>query len=191
MQFRKCSIIFQRMSTGTLIALICLGFCIGTVSGMIGIGGGVLVIPMLIFFFGFSQERATGTSLALLMMPIGILAVITYAKAGNISWSTAGILAIGFTVGAYLGSQIVNGGYINRTALRVTFALFLIYVGANLLFRVGGHARSAIEVTAMIIGFAATYFAMRLLGKKYREMPNWGEEYRTKLKRSVPYDFEI
>lgn len=117
---------------------------------------------------------------------------MTYAKAGNISWTTAGILACGFAIGAYFGSQIVNSGYINRTALRVTFALFLIYVGANMLFRAGGHARSAIEVSAMVIGFASTYFIMRLLGKRaYREMPNWGEVYRTKLKRSVPYDFEI
>jgi uncharacterized membrane protein YfcA len=185
------SLISTVMSTGTLIALICLGVGIGVVSGMIGIGGGVLVIPMLVFFFGFSQERATGTSLAMLLPPIGIFAVLAYAKAGNISWTTAGILAFGFAFGAYVGAQIVNGGYINRSALRVTFALFLIYVGSSMLFRAGGHARSAIEVSAMVIGFAATYFAMRLLGKRYREMPNWGEVYRTKLKRSVPYDFEI
>ena len=82
------------MSIGTLIALIGLGLGIGTVSGMIGIGGGVLVIPMLVFFFGFSQERATGTSLAMLLPPIGVFAVIAYAKAGNISWTTAGILGL-------------------------------------------------------------------------------------------------
>ena len=179
------------MTTGTIIALIFLGLCIGTISGMIGIGGGVLVIPLLILFFGFSQERATGTSLAMLLPPIGIFAVLTYARAGNISWATAGLLAAGFAIGAYAGALIVNGGWINRNALRITFALFLIYVAANMLFRKGGHARSAVEVTLMIAGFAMVYLIMRLVGKRYRDMPHWGEIYRSKLKRSVPYDFDI
>jgi len=190
-KFAHRSTILIPMTTATIIGLIIMGFCVGAVSGMIGIGGGVLVIPLLIFFFGFSQERATGTSLGMLLPPIGILAVLTYAKAGNISWPTVGILAGGFAVGAYLGAIIVNHGVISRNALRITFSLFLIYVAANMLFRPGGHARSAFEVTGMIIAFAATYFAMRLLGKRYREMPNWGEIYRSKLKQSVPYDFDI
>lgn len=179
------------MTTGTLIALIFMGLCIGTISGMIGIGGGVLVIPLLIFFFGFTQEKATGTSLALLMMPIGIFAVITYARAGNVSWPTAGLIAAGFVIGAFAGATLVNQGWINRHALRITFALFLVYVAANMLFRKGGHARSAIEVTVMIAGFAMVYLIMRMVGKRYRDMPHWGEIYRSKLKRSVPYDFDI
>lgn len=179
------------MTTTTIIALIFMGVAIGTISGMIGIGGGVLVIPLLVFFFGFSQERATGTSLAMLLPPIGIFAVLAYAKSGNISWTTAGILAAGFALGAYAGAAIVNSGWINRNALRITFALFLIYVAANMLFRRGGHARSAIEVTIMIAGFALTYLIMRLIGRRYRDMPHWGEIYRNKLRRSVPYDYDI
>lgn len=179
------------MSIGMVIGLIVMGICIGTISGMIGIGGGVIVIPLLIFFFGFSQERATGTSLAMLLPPIGILAVMTYAKNGNISWPTAGILAAGFALGAYFGAAIVNHGWISRNTLRISFALFLLYIAGNMLFRPGGRARSAMEVTIMIAIFAVTYVVMRLLGHRYREMPNWGEIYRNKLKHSVPYDFEI
>jgi uncharacterized membrane protein YfcA len=174
-----------------LIALLLVGLAVGMISGMIGIGGGVVIIPILMLFFHFSQPKATGTSLAMLLPPIGIFAVLTYAQEGNIHWRFAGLLALGFMVGGYLGAWIVNRGWINPTAMRITFALFLIYVAGNLLFRPGGRARVAVETTLLVIGFAATYAAARLLGRKYLRMPAWGEVYRGRLRHHVPYDFEI
>jgi uncharacterized membrane protein YfcA len=174
-----------------VVALLIAGLAIGTVSGMIGIGGGILVIPILVLFFGFTQTKATGTSLAMLLPPIGIFAVIAYAREGNIHWTIAAILALGFMVGGYFGAWIVNRGWINPTAMRIAFALFLVYVAGNLLFRPGGRARVALETLLMVLWFAATYAIARLLGRRYMRMPAWGDLYRDRLKHHAPYDFEI
>ena len=181
----------MHLSTATAFLLLLIGLAIGIVSGMVGIGGGMLVIPLLMFFFGFSQAKANGTSLAMLLPPIGIFAVVEYWKAGNVDWRFALLLAFGFAVGAYIGAAIVNHGWINPTALRVGFALLLIYCAARLLFRHGGQARSALETSLMVTGFALMYAMMRLLGRRWRRAPDWGLIYRAKLDDSVGYDYEI
>ena len=89
------------ISVSTACILILIGLAIGALSGIVGIGGGVLVIPALVLFFGFTQQKANGTSLAMLLPPIGILAVINYARAGTINWAFAALLACGFVFGAY------------------------------------------------------------------------------------------
>jgi uncharacterized membrane protein YfcA len=142
-------------------------------------------------FFGMSQTKATGTSLAMLLPPIGIFAVLAYAREGNIAWRYAGLLALGFMIGGYIGAWIVNRGWIHPTAMRITFALFLIYVAGNLLFRPGGRARVAMETMLMVLGFAATYVVARLLGRRYMRMPAWGEVYRDRLRHHAPFDYEI
>ena len=181
----------MHLSTSTAFLLLFIGLTIGFVSGMVGIGGGVLVIPLLMFFFGFSQARANGTSLAMLLPPIGIFAVITYWNAGNVDWRFALLLAFGFAVGAYVGGVIVNRGWINPTGLRVGFALLLVYCAARLLFRQGGQARAALETSLMVAVFALTWLAMRLLGRRWRRVPNPRAVYRSRLDDSVGYDYEI
>ena len=181
----------MHLSTSTAFLLLAIGLAIGVISGMVGIGGGVLVIPLLMFFFGFSQARANGTSLAMLLPPIGIFAVITYWNAGNVDWRFAALLAFGFAVGAYVGGAIVNRGWINPTALRVGFALLLVYCAARLLFRRGGQARAALEASLMVGAFAGLYIIMRLLGRRWRRVPNPRAIYRAKLDDSVGFDYEI
>ena len=85
---------------------------------------------------------------------------------------------------------MVNRGWIHPTAMRLTFALFLIYVAASLLFRHGGRARAALETSLLVGGFAITYILMRLLGRQWMRTPSWSETYRGKL-RNAPYDYEI
>jgi uncharacterized protein len=181
----------RKMTFGLALVLILMGFGIGTLSGMVGIGGGLLIIPLLMSFFAFSQQKATGTSLAMLLPPIGIFAVMAYSKTGNIDWGFAGLLALGFTFGGYAGAWLVNKGLIHPTALRIALALFLVYVAFNMLFRTGGRARSALESLLMVIGFAGVYVAMRLLGRKWMKTPCWGETYRSKLRHTVTVDYEI
>jgi uncharacterized membrane protein YfcA len=183
--------IHLHLSTSSAFLLLSIGLAIGIISGMVGIGGGVLVIPLLMFFFGFSQARANGTSLAMLLPPIGIFAVMSYWNAGNVDWRFALLLAFGFAVGAYIGAAVVNRGWINPTALRVGFALLLVYSAARLLFRQGGHARAALETSLMVAAFAVTYLTMRLLGRHWRQSPDWGKVYRAKRDDSVGYDYEI
>src|SRR5437870_1796530 len=85
-----------------------IGIGVGIISGMLGIGGGTLVIPALVTIYGFSHTKAVGTSLAMLLPPIGILAVLDHYRAGNVSISTAGVLAAGFAIGGYFGARLVT-----------------------------------------------------------------------------------
>ena len=179
------------MTIWITLSLFLLGLLIGTLSGMVGIGGGLLVIPLLMFFFAFSQPKATGTSLAMLLPPIGIFAVMAYSKAGNIDWRFAGLLALGFTFGGYAGTWLVNKGLIHPTALRISLALFLVYVAANMLFRSGGRARSALETLVVMVGFALAYVLMRLLGRRLMRTPCWGQTYQSRLRHGLALDYEI
>jgi uncharacterized membrane protein YfcA len=181
----------KNMTLALALALLLAGVAIGVLSGLVGIGGGLLVVPMLIIFFGFTQQQAAGTSLAMLLPPIGIFAVIACAKAGNVNWTYAAILAAGFTIGGYIGARIMNAEIIPPTVLRVGFALFLVFVAANLLFRSGGRARAALETTALVGSFLAAWLVFRFLGRIFLRHPRWNQAYRDRLKRGVPREFDI
>ncbi|MBA3828610.1 MAG: sulfite exporter TauE/SafE family protein [Taibaiella sp.] len=120
------------MTTGTLIGLLIVGFLAGVLSSMVGIGGGLVVVPALVFMFGMSQKMAQGTSLAMLLPPIGILSVIIYYKAGNAKISYAGIMCITFVLGSYLGSKWVN--QISTITVKRIFAIFMLVVAVKYLF---------------------------------------------------------
>ena len=175
----------------TAVALVLIGLGIGTISGMVGIGGGILVIPALMFFFGFSQAKANGTSMAMLLPPIGIFAVLVYHRAGNIEWAYAGWLACGFALGAFVGGKALNSGWINPTFLRVSFALLLVYCAGRLLFRPDGRAGAALYTSLLVIAFGGMYLAMRLLGRRWRAVPDWGAIYREKQRQPHVFDYEI
>lgn len=173
------------------MALLLVGVLVGTISGMVGIGGGILVIPILMIAFGFSQAKANGTSLAMLLPPIGIFAVLAYGRADNIDWGYALLLAVGFAAGAYLGARLVNSRWINPVGLRILFSVLLLYVAGRMLFRTGGRARAALETTFLMGAFLVSYVVMRLLGQKLKRMPNWPETYRKRQNEPFDYDYEI
>ncbi|MEI8197534.1 MAG: TSUP family transporter [Phycisphaerae bacterium] len=179
------------MTFWAVCILLVLGAVIGTISGMVGIGGGVIVIPLLILLMGFSQEKATGTSLAMLLPPIGLFAVITYAKAGNIDWRVAGLLALGFLLGGLLGGWLVNARVIQPIVLRIGLALFLIYFAGSLLFRSGGRARAALEACLLVAAFALVYVVLRLLGRHWMRMPGGRELYLRRRAQSGSGDYQI
>lgn len=110
-----------------------IGVLIGMISGLIGIGGGVVVIPILIFFFHYSQKEAQGTSLAMLLLPIGILAVINYFKSGYVRLVPALILAVFFVLGGYFGSKWAIA--VPQVTLRKVFAVFLLLISIYMLFK--------------------------------------------------------
>jgi uncharacterized membrane protein YfcA len=96
---------------------ILLGLVAGILSGTIGLGGGVIIVPALVFLFGLSQHMAQGTTLALLVPPIGILAAWTYWKAGYVDLRVAALVAIGLFFGSYLGARIAThlpGGVLEK-----------------------------------------------------------------------------
>lgn len=112
--------------------LIGLGLLAGAISGLIGIGGGVIVLPALVFFFGFSQKVAQGTTLALLIPPIGIFAVATYYRHGWVNISAAIFIVVGFMLGSLLGARYVS--HLSNTTMTRVFAVFLILVAIKMLF---------------------------------------------------------
>src|SRR5688500_13539134 len=134
----------------TVIGLLALGGAIGAVSGMLGIGGGLLVIPALVFFFGLTHTQAVGTSLGMLLPPIGIFAFLTYYRAGHVNVPMAAWCAAGFAMGAYLGGQFVARGAVPEGMLRVLFALFMLYVAGNILFRGEPRVRAATATVAVL-----------------------------------------
>jgi len=94
------------MSVSTFIILIIIGLLAGILSGLVGIGGGILMIPLLIIFLGLTQHQAQGTALFAMLPPIGILAAINYYKEGLVKWEYAIVIAFTFVIGGYLGSKL-------------------------------------------------------------------------------------
>lgn len=112
--------------------LILIGLGAGMSSGVFGIGGGVVIVPALVYLLDFPIHRAIGTSLAVLLPPIGAAAVFAYYRAGHIDWRAAIILAVTLFVGAWLGARVATG--LNANLLRTLFGVFLIVLGCYTLF---------------------------------------------------------
>ncbi|MCX7862770.1 MAG: TSUP family transporter [Bacteroidales bacterium] len=114
------------------IILLLVGLAAGILGGMMGVGGGVIVIPALMFFMGLSQKEANATSVAFMLAPTGLLAFINYYKAGLVNIKYAIILAIAFFIGAYFGSAWAIKMPIDT--LKKLFGFLLIFVGVKLIF---------------------------------------------------------
>jgi len=122
----------NKMTLLTIIILIVIGVAAGMLSGIAGVGGGVIIIPALIFLLGMTQFEAQGTSLAMMIPPIGILAAFNYYKDGYINWKYAAILAVFFFIGGYFGSKFALT--IPQNIVKKSFAIFIILVGVKMLF---------------------------------------------------------
>lgn len=120
------------MNFSELITLIIIGISAGIVSGALGIGGAIIIVPALVYFFGMTQHQAQGTSLAILLFPIGLLAFWNYYKSGYVNFKFAVIVMIAFFIGGYVGSLLsVN---IQAKALRIAFGILMLLVGIKMIF---------------------------------------------------------
>ncbi len=113
------------------IVLILLGLVAGAISGLVGIGGGIIIVPALVMLFGYSQKLAQGTTLALLVPPVGILAAYTYYKHGYVNLYAAGFIVIGFVVGSLVGARYITN-LSNPTVVRI-FAIVLLVLALKML----------------------------------------------------------
>jgi uncharacterized membrane protein YfcA len=116
--------------------LILLGVVAGAASGLIGIGGGIILVPALVFLFGLSQHQAQGTTLALMVPPIGALAVWTYWRQGCVDVRIAGLICIGFLLGSWLGARYSLG--LSDAVLQKVFGVSLLLLSIKLIFTKGG-----------------------------------------------------
>lgn len=124
------------MTTTLLITLLLIGFSAGLLSGLVGVGGGIILVPALIFFLGYTQQQAQGTSLGVLSFPVVILAFLNYYTAGKangqpVDLKVIGLLAIAFFAGGYFGSM--GALRINQEMLKKLFAFILLFSAFKLL----------------------------------------------------------
>jgi uncharacterized protein len=120
------------MTTQTVLLLIMVGLAAGILSGMVGVGGGIIIVPFLVYALGFTQLQAQGTSLGLLLLPVGILAVLNYYKAGHIDVKVVGIMCVAFVAGGWLGSKFSLS--MPQETVKKIFAVVLLLVAGKMLF---------------------------------------------------------
>jgi uncharacterized membrane protein YfcA len=121
------------MSITTLIILVTIGLFAGIAGGMIGIGGGLVIVPCLVYFLGLSQFEAQGTSVATLLLPIGVLAAYNYHQAEVINWRYALIIALTFIVGGYIGSTLTLS-FLSESTVKKMFGVIMLVGAIKMIF---------------------------------------------------------
>lgn len=121
-----------RMEMHIILILVLIGLAAGMLAGLVGVGGGIIIVPALIYFLGFSQKMAQGTSLGILLLPVGILAVSQFYKQGYIDIRAVGIVALAFLVGGYFGSRIALS--LPQQTVKKIFAVLMLLISIKMLF---------------------------------------------------------
>lgn len=154
-----------------------LGLVVGMLSGLLGLGGGVFLVPALIFFFHFSPHEAQGTSVAVLIPPIGLLAALEYYRKGYVDVSVVGFICLGFVVGAYAGASVVDR--ISVPTMRRAFGFFMFFVALQMIAtsdeRQFGSVFPAATATAIL---GVLYFLERRVGVVLPRFRRWVERHR-------------
>jgi uncharacterized protein len=122
----------MEMTFSTILILVVVGIAAGMLSGMVGIGGGIVIVPALVYILAFSQKTAQGTTLALLLFPIGILGVYNYYKQGHVEFKYVAVIAVGFVIGSFFGSKIALG--MSEEKVKRFFAIVMMLVALKMLF---------------------------------------------------------
>ncbi|HSQ45556.1 MAG TPA: sulfite exporter TauE/SafE family protein [Lutibacter sp.] len=125
----------MKMTAATIITLIIIGLSAGILSGLVGVGGGIIMVPLFVLFLGLTQHNAQGLSLAVMLPPVTFLAVYNYHTAGTggyIDWRIAVTVSILFIIGGFIGSKIAL--QIDQRMLRKIFGVFMLLVAVKLIF---------------------------------------------------------
>jgi uncharacterized membrane protein YfcA len=133
------------MNTATIILLIVIGLAAGFLSGLVGIGGGIIIVPALVLLAGFSQKLAQGTSLGILLLPVGILAVMQYYKQGYVDIKYVAIVALAFVIGSLLGSKLALS--LSDDKMKKTFAILMLLISVKMLFFDKSRSETPKEIT--------------------------------------------
>jgi len=125
------SFFLAKGTTMNIIAYLCLGLVAGIFSGILGLGGGTILIPVMVFLFGMSQHQAQGTTLALMVPPVGLLAAWVYYKQGAVDLKMAAFICLGFFIGGLLGAKVAIG--IPEPILKKIFGTALLLVSLQMI----------------------------------------------------------
>ena len=115
-----------------ILILLAVGLLAGYLSGLVGIGGGIVIVPVLVYFLGMTQQMAQGTTLFMFLFPIGILGVLQYFKAEAVDWKSAAFIASTFVVGAFFGSKTALN--IDQALLKKVFGAIIVVLGIKMIF---------------------------------------------------------
>lgn len=121
----------KKMTIQTILSLILIGILAGLLSGLVGVGGGIIMVPLLVMFFSFNQHQAQGTSLAVLAVPVTAVAVFNYYKEGQLNLKYAAIIAVFFVIGSIVGSKFALT--LDQKTLKKVFAVVLLLVAGKML----------------------------------------------------------
>jgi uncharacterized membrane protein YfcA len=172
-----------------ILLYIALGLLVGVASGLVGTGGGVLLMPTLVWIFAGDHKKAVGTTLAIMVPPIGLMAALEYYRRGEVDLYAAAIIATMFVLGAWFGGWLAEHMHIEL--LRFLFGLVLVYVAVRFLLA------SDRDVAAAFLGLAAVTFAwigyigLRRLGRRHLPRPNLGDKIRELEQPNRPGDYYI
>ena len=120
------------MDITIILILLTVGLAAGFLSGLVGIGGGIIIVPVLVYFLGFSQHQAQGTTLFMFLLPIGVLGVLNYHKQGFVDYKTALIICSTFIFGSYFGSKFAIS--LDQKTIKQVFGVIIILLGCKMLF---------------------------------------------------------
>lgn len=120
------------MTFTTILILIIVGVLAGMLSGLVGVGGGIIIVPGLVYFLAYTQKQAQGTSLGVLVLPVVFIAALYYYKTGNMSLKAVPFIAIGFIVGGYFGSKFAIS--LPAVTIKKIFAILLMLLAIKMLF---------------------------------------------------------
>lgn len=120
------------MTTQTIFTLVIIGIVAGILSGFVGIGGGIVIVPALVYFLGFTQHQAQGTSLFVLLMPVVFLATYNYWKTDNVNWKFGLVIAATFVIGGFVGSKLALK--LPPGIVKLIFGIIMAYVSVRLMW---------------------------------------------------------
>jgi uncharacterized membrane protein YfcA len=158
----------------TILLYITVGLCIGSISGTLGIGGGVLLVPILIWLCGFDTRKATGTSLAILVPPIGLPAALYAYRKGQVDLDAALWIAGAFMVGAFGSRALVE--YLPEQLLRLLFGLLMIYIGVRFVVSSDSEAANVLAALMSVTFALLALLFLRWLGRQHLPPPDLGDE---------------
>jgi uncharacterized membrane protein YfcA len=122
----------KQMSIGFVLGILAVGVLAGFMSSLVGIGGGLVIVPALVLLFGFNQKEAQGTSLMMLSLPVAFIGAFNYYKSGYSNWKVALLLASTFMIGGFLGSKLAIS--LEMNIIKKVFAVFMIIIAVKYLF---------------------------------------------------------
>lgn len=149
-----------------ILLFILIGLTVGVVSGTLGIGGGVLLVPILMWVFGYSHPKAIGTTLGVLIPPVGLLAAMKYYQQNLMDVSAAIWIALTFAIGAYFGAILAP--LLPNYVLRILFGMMLIYIGVRFVLNADREVMNTAAGIAMVAVSWGLFLLLRAIGRRYR-----------------------